>query len=62
MQRVVAAQQHQGEHAVQEVHQGLDLPVGRSLVLVGEILDGAHPRGGERLGSGKQHGPFGRIV
>ena len=32
VQRVVAAHQHQGEHAVQEVHQGLDLPVGRGLV------------------------------
>ena len=62
MQCVVTAHQHQGEHAVQEVHQGLDLPVGWGLVLLGEILDSAHPRRGEGLGGGKQYGPFGRIV
>ncbi len=54
VQRVVAAQQDQGERAVQEVHQGLDLARRRGLVPGGEILDGAHARGGERFGGGKQ--------
>ena len=53
VQRMVAAHQDQGERAVQEVHQGLDLPVGRSLVVLGEILDGAHTGGGKGLGGGK---------
>ena len=61
VQRVVAAHQDQGEHAVQEVDQGLDLPVARGLVLDREILDRAHPRGGEGLGGGEQPGPFGII-
>ena len=58
VQRVVAAQQDQREHAVQEVDQGLDLAVGRGLVLDREILDGTYPRGGEGLGSRESHGPF----
>ena len=61
VQRVVAAQQDQGEHVVEEVDQGLDLLVGRGLVLDREILDRAYAGGGEGLRGGEQPGPFGII-
>jgi acetyl-CoA acetyltransferase len=59
VQRVVAAQQNQGEHAVQEVDQGLDLAFGRGLVAGREILDGPYPGSVEGLRGRESHGPFG---
>jgi hypothetical protein len=46
-QAVVAAQQHQGGPPVEHVDEHLDLPVGRRLVLAGQVLDGPDPRRGE---------------
>jgi len=62
VQRVVAADQDQGERAVDEVDEGLDLAVGRGLVSGGEIFYGPHARRREGLGRGEHHGPFRRII
>src|ERR1700722_15379492 len=62
VQRLVAAQQDQGEHAVEEVDEGLDLAFGRGLVAGGQILDGPDPGRVEGLRGREYHGPFGRIV
>jgi hypothetical protein len=60
-QGVVAAQQHQGELPVDDVGQGLDLPlaghpVGRRL----QVGDGLHARSGELLGGRHRGGVLGR--
>src|SRR5579859_3426390 len=62
VQRVVAAQQDQGEHAVQVVDQGLDLAFGRGLVALREVLDGLYPGSVERFRGLVSHGPFGKII
>ena len=62
MQRVITAHQDQGQRAVKQVNQGLDLAVGSRLVLGGEIVDGAYAGGREGFGRGKHHSPFGRII
>ena len=43
-QRMVAAQQHQRQLAVDDLHQRLDLPVGGQAVLGDQVLDGPHAR------------------
>ena len=52
VQRVVAAHQHQGELAVQQVDEGLDLPVGGRVVPGRQVLDGAHAGVAKRSGAG----------
>jgi hypothetical protein len=48
-QAVVPAQQDQGSLPIDQIDERLDLPVRRSVVVPGQILDGAGARGRERL-------------
>ncbi len=44
-QAVIAAHQHQRQLPIDDIHQRLDLPIGRNTVLLYEIVDGMGGRG-----------------
>jgi len=52
VKRMVAAHEDQGQLAVEQVDQRLDLPVGRRVVRFGQVLDGPHAGGVEPLRGG----------
>ena len=53
VQRMVTAHQHQGELAVQQVDEGLDLPLGGRVVPGRQVLDGPHAGSVEPLRGGQ---------